>query len=99
MPRISIVIPCYNHGKFLQEAIDSVLNQTFKDFEIVIVDDGSKNEHTLRRLDSIVHPKIKKFRNNHKGVVKARNYGIKQTNSAYILPLGRAKVNVSRKYF
>ena len=40
MPKVSIVIPCYNQGQFIDEAVDSVLAQTFTDFEIIIVNDG-----------------------------------------------------------
>jgi len=41
MPKVSVVIPCYNHGEYLNEAVESILAQTFQDFEIIIVDDAS----------------------------------------------------------
>lgn len=49
-PKISVVMPVWNGGKYVREAIDSILNQTFSDFEFIIIDDGSK---AIRRL--VVH--------------------------------------------
>jgi len=50
-PRISVVIPCFNLGPYLDEAVASCLLQTYQDFEIVIVDDGSDDPETRRILD------------------------------------------------
>ena len=49
-PVITVVIPCYNDGKFIDEAVDSVLCQTFQDFEIIIINDGSTDEFTNELL-------------------------------------------------
>ena len=51
-PRISVLMPCFNHGAFIGEAIDSVLTQTFQDFEIIVVDDRSadRTPEILQRL-------------------------------------------------
>ena len=59
-PRISVLMPCFNHGAFIGEAIDSVLTQTFQDFEIIVVDDGSTEpltEDALAKLRPARHNK------------------------------------------
>ena len=52
-PRISVLMPCFNHGAFIDEAIDSVRNQTFQDFEIIVVDDGSTDQATVEVLSRL----------------------------------------------
>ena len=47
-PRISVLLPCFNDGQWIDEALDSVRQQTFQDFEIVVVDDGSTDAATVR---------------------------------------------------
>jgi len=90
--RISVVIPCYNHGKFLGDAVDSVLHSDFKEYEIIIVNDGSTDPFTLRvfgdmerrfsddQTVTILHQK-------NLGLSSARNAGIRSAAGEYILPL------------
>lgn len=87
MPKVSVVIPCYNLGKYIHEAIDSVLSQTFQDFEIVVVNDGSTDEETNRILEGLDNPKIKLIVTDNQGLASARNNGISQASGEYILPL------------
>ncbi len=87
MPKVSVVIPCYNHGKYLGEAVDSVLNQTFADFEIVIVDDGSDDPETKNLLAQLDRPKTKVIHTENAGLASARNNGIRASAGEYILPL------------
>lgn len=87
MPKISVVIPCYNQGIFLTEAIKSVLDQTYSDYEIVVVDDGSTDSETLSILDRIDNPLIRVLRTANGGLATARNRGIAASTGEIILPL------------
>ncbi len=86
-PRVSVIIPCYNHGEFLNETVDSVLAQSFTDFEIIIVDDGSTDPVTVRLLRGYQRPKTTVLHTANAGVSAARNTGIGRARGTYILPL------------
>ncbi|MGB9979578.1 glycosyltransferase [Methanobacterium sp.] len=87
MPKVSIIIPCYNQAQYLDDAIDSILAQTFHDFEIIIVDDGSDDEISIKILDDYKRPKTKLIRTSNQGPSSARNKGIKIAKGDYILPI------------
>ena len=82
-PKISIIIPTYNQAEYLQEAIESVLNQTYKNIEIIIIDDGS-TDNTLKVVNSFNDNKIIFIQQRNKGASSARNTGIKEANGEYI---------------
>ena len=86
-PLVSIVIPCYNHGAFLSETLKSVEAQTFRDFEVVIVDDGSTDSQTIQVLNQIDQPDLRVIRTSNQGVSAARNSGIQASTGEYILTL------------
>jgi len=86
-PKVSVIIPCYNHGKYLNEAVDSVLNQTMQDFEIIIVNDGSTDKFTNALLRNYNKPKTKVIFQKNQKLPSARNNGIKIAEGKYILPL------------
>jgi len=86
-PAISVVIPCHNHGDYLDEAVQSVEQQTFRRFEIVIIDDGSNDEETLRKLNNYDRPNIRLIHTPHLGLPNARNAAIRAARGKYILPL------------
>ena len=73
-PEVSVILPTYNRGWILKEAIDSILAQEFKDFELIVVDDGS-TDNTGEILDSYEQD-IQVLRQSNKGVSAARNRGI-----------------------
>ena len=62
MPKISVILTSFNHEKFIREAIDSVLNQTFTDFELIIWDDAS-TDNSWAIINTYSDPRIKVFRN------------------------------------
>jgi glycosyltransferase involved in cell wall biosynthesis len=86
-PKVSVVIPCFNLGEYLDEAVDSVLAQTFQDFEIIIVDDGSDDPFTKAKLSTYEKPRTQILRTENRGLAAARNLGIANALGAYILPL------------
>ena len=85
--KVSVIIPCYNYGYFISEAVDSVLRQTYQDFEIIIVNDGSTDDYTNNLLADYQKPKTKVFQTKNQGVSAARNFGIERSAGDYILPL------------
>lgn len=85
--RVSVVIPCFNQGMFVDEAVDSVLGQTFQDFEIIIVNDGSTDKETNLLLANYQRPKTRVVHTSNRGVASARNCGIAESEGEYILPL------------
>ena len=87
MDKVSVIMPCYNDGAYIQEAIESVLNQTYSNIEIVIIDDGSDDEATKKILQQINNPKIKILHSHRLRPAGARNYGIKEATGKYILPV------------
>jgi len=82
MPFFSIVIPTYNRCNQLRAALDSVLAQTFKDYELIVIDDGSTDE--TPSIEDIYKDKIRFIRQKNRGVSAARNAGILTGDSDYI---------------
>ena len=83
MPLISIVIPLYNKERFIKETLDSVFNQSFTDYEIIIVNDGS-TDSSVFIVNAIEDQRITVLSNQNKGVSHARNFGISKANSDLI---------------
>src|SRR5215475_1000610 len=87
MTKVSVVIPCFNQADFIDDAIQSVLVQTYQDFEIIIVNDGSTDSKTASFLESYSSPRVKVVHTHNQGVACARNHGINQADGIFILPL------------
>ena len=86
-PKVTVVIPSYNHGKYLQEAIDSVENSGFEDYEIIIVDDGSKDETSRKIAEQFKNKGCNVVLQENKGVAASRNNAIKIAKGEFIIPL------------
>lgn len=87
MNKVSVIVPCYNLGHYLDEAVDSVLAQTFTDAEILVVDDGSTDEETTRLLQSYQKPRTRVVRSDNRGLPGAKNLGLMHTTGAYVCML------------
>jgi glycosyltransferase involved in cell wall biosynthesis len=87
VPRVSVIIPCFNLGEFLDEAVGSVLAQTHQDFEILIVDDGSTEEGTIRLLADFRRPRTRVWRQANRGLAAARNFLIGHATGDFLCAL------------
>jgi glycosyltransferase involved in cell wall biosynthesis len=85
--KVSVIIPCYNDGKFLQNAVSSVLNIKSPGIELIIVNDGSSDPETLQILTNYINKDIKVLSHENHGVSYSRNRGIREAKGEYILPL------------
>lgn len=83
MPKISIVIPTYNSEDTIKETVASVQQQSFTDWELIIIDDGSL-DNTIDVVKNIAEPRIKLFVYENGGVGTARNRGITQATGEFI---------------
>ena len=88
MVLVSVIIPSYNSAHFIKDAIASILQQTYTDWELIVVNDGSTDN-----LEAIIQPYLKQdkrinfLQKPNGGLGSARNFGIKQAKGTYILPL------------
>jgi glycosyltransferase involved in cell wall biosynthesis len=81
-PRVSVIIPCFNQGRFLQESIDSALAQTYVDREIIVVDDGSTDESA--EIAKAYGNAVRLIRQANGGLSAARTHGISQSRGSLI---------------
>jgi len=82
-PLVSVLLPVYNGSRYLRKAIDSILGQTFRDYEFVIIDDGSA-DNTMEIIKSYRDERIRAIHQNNKGLAATLNIGIVLCNGTYI---------------
>ena len=84
-PLVSVVIPCFNYGRYVADAVESVLGQTLQDVEVIVVDGGSCDQTTVEVLRHLERPRTRVlFRNGSHLVGDNRNYGIEQACGRYV---------------
>jgi len=85
MPQVSIIIPYYNHGAFLQETLDSIEQLSYKDYEVIIVNDGSSDHESIALIEKLKNNNnFKIIEQEHQGPSIARNNALKIANGKYI---------------
>ena len=86
-PLVSVIIPIYNYGNQFEKTLQSVFESSYKNLEIIIVNDGSTDEYISLKLKSIDHSNIRIINQTNFGPSSARNNGIKMSKGDFILPL------------
>ena len=81
MPKFSIIIPVYNVEKYIKKCLDSVFSQTFKDYEVIVVNDGTKDNS----MDIVKDYNVKVVNQKNMGLSEARNTGVKNSTGEYII--------------
>lgn len=85
--KVSAVIPCYNQGVFVKECVLSLLNQTYKIDEILVIDDGSSEDITLQILNNLDYPNTKVYFQKNSGPSRARNIGFQKTKNDWVITI------------
>lgn len=96
MPAVSVIIPAYNQGRYLHQAIQSVLDQTYPDFEIVVVNDGS-TDNTREVVHRFSDPRMCYVYQENQGLSAARNTGIRHATGAFLTYLDSDDLFLPRK--
>lgn len=84
---VSVIIPYYNDGLYIDEAVDSILKQTHQHIEIIIVNDGSTDEFSIHQINNYTKPKTTVIHQENKGGAAARNTGFQNANADFVLTL------------
>ncbi len=97
-PLISVVLPVYNAERYVFQAIESILNQTYKDFEFIIIDDGS-TDHSVDIIRSFHDPRIIFFQNqDNRGLIYTLNRGIQSAKGKYIARMDADDISMAHRF-
>jgi cellulose synthase/poly-beta-1,6-N-acetylglucosamine synthase-like glycosyltransferase len=95
-PLVSVVMTVWNGEKFIGESVQSILGQTFTDFELIVVDDGSE-DGTCALVESYQDSRLQLFRRPHEGIVSSANFGISQSRGKYIARLDADDLSLPKR--
>lgn len=84
LPKVSVIVPCFNYGRYLSQCLDSLLNQTYKNIEIIVVDDES-TDNTKEVALGYASKGVKYIWQKNKGLAGTRNTGIKEATGEYVV--------------
>ena len=88
MKKVSIIVPVYNTSLYLRECLNSIKNQTLKDIEVIVVDDGSTDSSpAICDEYAVSDERFKVFHNQNQGVSASRNFGIDKADSEFVILL------------
>ena len=96
-PLISVILPVYNGSLYLKESIDSILNQTYTNFELIIINDGSK-DNSEEVIKSYNDDRIKYLSQENRGLAATLNIGIKLTNGIYIARMDQDDISLPERF-
>lgn len=82
MPKVSVIVTTYNRPEYLSETLEAIYNQTYRDFEVILVDDGSKNNYADAYLEK--YPDLILIKKNNAGLSAARNSGVEKSKGEWI---------------
>lgn len=98
LPQISVIMPVYNSNQFLEESISSILNQTYKKFELLIIDDGSKDQ-SLRTIKTFKDSRIRLISHKtNRGIVDSLNEGIAMSRGEYIIRMDADDISLPNRF-
>ncbi len=104
MTKISILLPVFNDQDFIKRSINSILNNSYKDYELIIINDGS-NDSTLEILKTINDPRMKLFSKTNTGLIDSLNYGLTKCNYDIVMRMDgddeikESKIKTQLNYF
>jgi glycosyltransferase involved in cell wall biosynthesis len=97
-PSLSVIMPVYNRAAYLKQSIESVLNQSFRDFEFIIIDDGS-NDGSVDIIQSFKDERIRFYRNSeNRGIVYSRNRGLAKAQGKYVAMFDSDDIALADKF-
>ena len=96
-PLVSVILPVYNGIQYLREAIDSILNQSFTNFEMIIIDDGSSDD-SAALISSYADPRLRCIQQNNQGLAATLNRGIALASGSYIARMDQDDISLPERF-